>query len=136
MSWTEILAFTILLAIPVGTSCAIGIYLFSADRRQAEFDLFIQGWRRRIAQEREEFLQPKSAWHTVLGVDKDATLVEIESAYKKLIKKLHPDSAPDGKGDEIQFQKALAAYRLAKIAVKNRPTKAQEKSKVDLKLIR
>lgn len=48
--------------------------------------------------------------YKTLGVAKDATQKEIQSAYRKLAKKLHPDLNPGDKGAEDRFKEASAAY--------------------------
>jgi hypothetical protein len=52
-------------------------------------------------------------WWKVLGVSKDASLEAIKAAYRKKARLLHPDSAPDGKGNSAAFAKATEAYDLA-----------------------
>ncbi|KAJ5309461.1 uncharacterized protein N7443_001922 [Penicillium atrosanguineum] len=47
--------------------------------------------------------------YTVLGVDRNATLPEIRSAYKKLALKLHPDKAGDSKETTARFRKVAEA---------------------------
>lgn len=41
-----------------------------------------------------------------------ATFAEIQSAYRKLAKKLHPDLNPDDKSAEKRFKEVTAAYDL------------------------
>lgn len=50
--------------------------------------------------------------YQTLGVAKDATQKEIQSAYRKLAKKLHPDLNPGDKNAEDRFKEASAAYAL------------------------
>lgn len=50
--------------------------------------------------------------YRVLGVKKEASQDEIQKAYRKLAKKLHPDLNPGNKQAEEQFKAASAAYDL------------------------
>lgn len=50
--------------------------------------------------------------YDLLGVDKSATDKEIRSAYRKLAKKLHPDTSPDDKDAAERFKEVTAAYNL------------------------
>jgi DnaJ-class molecular chaperone len=50
--------------------------------------------------------------YTVLGVTKDASQDDIQKAYRKLAKKLHPDLNPGNKQAEEQFKEITAAYDL------------------------
>ncbi|MEI2299865.1 J domain-containing protein [Ensifer sp. MJa1] len=50
--------------------------------------------------------------YETLGVSRDATQKEIQSAYRKLAKKLHPDLNPGDKGAEDRFKAVSAAYAL------------------------
>ncbi len=50
--------------------------------------------------------------YTVLGVKKDASQDEIQKAYRRLAKKLHPDLNPGNKSAEEQFKEVAAAYDL------------------------
>lgn len=50
--------------------------------------------------------------YSVLGVKKDASQDDIQKAYRKLAKKLHPDLNPGNKQAEEQFKAASAAYDL------------------------
>ena len=50
--------------------------------------------------------------YETLGVSRDATLKDIQSAYRKLAKKLHPDLNPGDKGAEDRFKTISAAYAL------------------------
>ena len=50
--------------------------------------------------------------YKVLGVKKDATAEEIQKAYRRLAKKLHPDLNPSNKQAEEQFKVVSAAYDL------------------------
>ncbi len=50
--------------------------------------------------------------YEVLGVPSSATAAEIQSAYRKLAKKLHPDLNPGDKAAEEKFKEVAAAYDL------------------------
>jgi DnaJ-class molecular chaperone len=50
--------------------------------------------------------------YTTLGVKKDASPDNIQKAYRKLAKKLHPDLNPGNKQAEEQFKDVSAAYEL------------------------
>lgn len=50
--------------------------------------------------------------YSVLGVNKDASQDDIQKAYRKLAKKLHPDLNPGDKKSEEQFKEVSAAYDL------------------------
>jgi DnaJ-class molecular chaperone len=50
--------------------------------------------------------------YELLGVKKDATQKEIQSAFRKLAKKLHPDLNPGDKKAEEQFKEISAAYEI------------------------
>jgi DnaJ-class molecular chaperone len=50
--------------------------------------------------------------YTILGVKKDAPQEEIQKAYRRLAKKLHPDLNPGNKQAEEQFKDISAAYDL------------------------
>jgi DnaJ-class molecular chaperone len=50
--------------------------------------------------------------YTVLGVKKNASQDEIQRAYRRLAKKLHPDLNPGNKRTEEQFKELSAAYDL------------------------
>jgi DnaJ-class molecular chaperone len=50
--------------------------------------------------------------YTTLGVNKGATQDEIQKAYRRLAKKLHPDLNPGNKAAEEKFKEISAAYDL------------------------
>jgi DnaJ-class molecular chaperone len=50
--------------------------------------------------------------YTTLGVNKSATQDDIQKAYRRLAKKLHPDLNPGNKTAEEKFKEASAAYDL------------------------
>ncbi len=50
--------------------------------------------------------------YTVLGVKKDASQDDIQKAYRRLAKKLHPDLNPGNKKAEDEFKEVTAAYDL------------------------
>ncbi len=50
--------------------------------------------------------------YQTLGVKKDASQEEIQKAYRRLAKKLHPDLNPGNKKAEEQFKEISAAYDL------------------------
>jgi DnaJ-class molecular chaperone len=50
--------------------------------------------------------------YEVLGVKRDASQEEIQKAYRKLAKKLHPDLNPGNKKAEEQFKEVTVAYDL------------------------
>jgi DnaJ-class molecular chaperone len=50
--------------------------------------------------------------YTTLGVKKDATQDDIQKAYRRLAKKLHPDLNPGNKIAEDKFKEVTAAYDL------------------------
>jgi DnaJ-class molecular chaperone len=50
--------------------------------------------------------------YTILGVKKDASQDEIQKAYRRLAKKLHPDLNPGDRGAEERFKEISAAYDL------------------------
>jgi DnaJ-class molecular chaperone len=56
--------------------------------------------------------------YTVLGVKRDASQDDIQKAYRRLAKKLHPDLNPGNKKAEEQFKDVTAAYDLLGDAAK------------------
>ena len=58
--------------------------------------------------------------YEVLGVAASASAAEIQSAYRKLAKKLHPDLNPGSKSAEEQFKEVAGAYDLLSDAEKRK----------------
>ena len=56
--------------------------------------------------------------YTVLGVKRDASQDDIQKAYRRLAKKLHPDLNPGNKKAEERFKDVTAAYDLLGDAAK------------------
>jgi DnaJ-class molecular chaperone len=56
--------------------------------------------------------------YTVLGVKRDASQADIQKAYRRLAKKLHPDLNPGNKKAEEQFKDVATAYDLLADAAK------------------
>ena len=56
--------------------------------------------------------------YQTLGVKKDASDKEIQKAYRRLAKKLHPDLNPGNKQAEEQFKDVSVAYDLLSDAQK------------------
>jgi len=52
----------------------------------------------------------QEGWWTTLEVEPTAGLVEIDAAFKRLVKVHHPD----GGGNDVAFKRLMDAYRLAK----------------------
>ena len=50
--------------------------------------------------------------YRVLGVKRDASQDQIQKAYRRLAKKMHPDLNPGNKKAEEQFKEVSAAYDL------------------------
>jgi DnaJ-class molecular chaperone len=50
--------------------------------------------------------------YTTLGVNKDSTQADIQKAYRRLAKKLHPDLNPGDKTAEDKFKEVSVAYDL------------------------
>ncbi|MBV9218276.1 MAG: J domain-containing protein, partial [Methylobacteriaceae bacterium] len=48
--------------------------------------------------------------YQTLGVGKEASQEEIQKAYRRLAKKLHPDLNPGDKDAQRKFQEVSAAY--------------------------
>ncbi len=64
--------------------------------------------------------------YEVLGVASTATAAEIQSAYRKLAKKLHPDLNPGDKAAEEKFKEVAGAYDLLGDAEKRKRFDAGE----------
>ena len=56
--------------------------------------------------------------YQVLGIDKNASLDEIKSAYRKLALQFHPDKNPNNVEAEEKFKKISSAYDILKDPVK------------------
>ncbi len=54
----------------------------------------------------------KKDFYEVLGLNKDASAVEIKKSYRKLAMKYHPDRNPDNPKAEDQFKEAKEAYEI------------------------
>ena len=48
--------------------------------------------------------------YIVLGLDRDATLVDVKRAYKRLARKYHPDINPGDRRAAAQFRQIVEAY--------------------------
>ena len=57
-------------------------------------------------------MSSKRDYYDVLGVSKDATVVEMKKAYRKLAIKFHPDKNPDDKEAEDKFKELGEAYEV------------------------
>jgi DnaJ-class molecular chaperone len=64
--------------------------------------------------------------YKILGVDKTATQDEIQKAYRKLAKKIHPDLNPGNKKAEEQFKEVASAYTLLSDETKRKQFDAGE----------
>ena len=49
-------------------------------------------------------------FYEILGVNRDASSVELKRAYRKIALKYHPDKNPDDKEAEKTFKEAAEAY--------------------------
>ena len=56
----------------------------------------------------------KECYYKILGVDKDATPLEIKRAYRKRARQWHPDVNEDKKGAEEKFKKIAEAHEVLK----------------------
>jgi DnaJ-class molecular chaperone len=64
--------------------------------------------------------------YEVLGVSQSASAADIQSAYRKLAKKLHPDLNPGDKAAEEKFKEVAGAYDLLSDAEKRKRFDAGE----------
>ena len=64
--------------------------------------------------------------YELLGVKKEASQDEIQKAYRKLAKKIHPDLNPGNKKAEEQFKEVASAYSLLSDAEKRKKFDAGE----------
>ena len=64
--------------------------------------------------------------YKILGVEKTATQDEIQKAYRKLAKKIHPDLNPGNKKAEDQFKEVASAYTLLSDEAKRKQFDAGE----------
>ena len=64
--------------------------------------------------------------YKILGVDKAATQDEIQKAYRKLAKKIHPDLNPGNKKAEEQFKEVASAHTLLSDEAKRKQYDAGE----------
>jgi curved DNA-binding protein CbpA len=55
-------------------------------------------------------MQEEITYYDILGVDKNASLDEIKSAYRNLAMRYHPDRNPGNKESEELFKEINAAY--------------------------
>jgi hypothetical protein len=55
---------------------------------------------------------PKTAWWEILGVDQNASLEEIQTAYRRKAKETHPDAG----GSQEEFLRVQAAWEAARKA--------------------
>ena len=53
-------------------------------------------------------------YYAILGVGKDASTDDIKKAYRKLVKKYHPDSGESGEKSKEKFQEISEAYEVLK----------------------
>lgn len=52
----------------------------------------------------------KKDYYEILGVNKNSSIEEIKKAYRKLVKKYHPDKNPNNKSAEEKFKDVQEAY--------------------------
>ncbi|GAA5040378.1 hypothetical protein HNP84_007536 [Thermocatellispora tengchongensis] len=54
--------------------------------------------------------QPRRDHYTVLGVDRTASAAQVTSAYRRLVRELHPDARPAGQAARERFAEVIDAY--------------------------
>jgi len=59
-------------------------------------------------------------YYNILGVEENATIVEIKGAYRKLALKYHPDRNPGDKYAEAKFKNINEAYTVLSDAEKRK----------------
>ncbi|MCS7191803.1 MAG: DnaJ domain-containing protein, partial [Armatimonadetes bacterium] len=64
--------------------------------------------------------QVKRDYYEVLGVSKNATEKEIKQAYRRLVRKFHPDLNPNNKEAEERFKEIQEAYEVLSDSEKRR----------------
>src|SRR5258708_4703374 len=62
----------------------------------------------------------KQDFYEILGVQRNATEVEIKKAYRQMALKFHPDKNPGNKEAEDRFKEAAEAYEVLSDADKRR----------------
>ena len=50
-------------------------------------------------------------YYKLLGIQPDASVAEIKTAFRRKAKQLHPDLSKESEADAKAFQKILKAYR-------------------------